>query len=222
MEYINYDAKVEARKQTDNQIEHVRSLVKSWANKVVVGGFYKKEDIVREEGDVWQDADGRSWTKLNGIIQQVSKTQHAKTPWWCPKCERTLNNDIHVKFYWLRGACLDCWSSYETKMKLAKVYDAFERRTLRNNERAWIADIISQHLDYIENQGDMEIHFMDGRWEVLAHSSNFDEMKEKLQADIQFMYDRLMVITNEETLDADEQQRLTEWEIRNPWGGKIS
>ena len=217
MSYINHAAKEEAQRQSRDQIGAVQEKLKKWADKVVVGGFYKKAEEAREEGEVWKDVDGKEWTVKHGIKQNVTRLQDAKMPWWCPSCGRVMNHKIHEKFYWLKSACHDCWIKYEGQMRIEGVYSAYERRMLRANERAWIADIISQHLDYIQNQNDMELHFMDGRWEVLAHASEFDQVKEKLQNDIQFMYDRLEVIEKEEIEDAEHISELENWERENPW-----
>ena len=217
MEYINKEAKAEAKRRSTEQIGAVQDRLKKWANKVVVGGFYKSEGKEYKEGDVWEDSDGKKWTVKNGVKQSISKLQDAKMPWWCPSCGRTMNHKIHEKFYLIKGACHDCWVKYEGKMRIDRVYPAYERKMLRANERAWITDIIEQHLNYIKNQGDMQIHFMDGRWEVLADSSEFDEIKEKLQKDIQFMYERLQVLEQEEEDDQEEQKLLEEWQVDNPW-----
>jgi hypothetical protein len=216
--YIREDAKRDAKMQSLEQIGAVQQKVKKWADKIQVGGFYKKAEAARKEGEVWEE-DGKKWTVRGGIKQSISNLERARLPHWCPKCGKNMNGKLNEKFYWLKGTCHDCWSSYETKMRLAGVYGAYERRMLRANERSWIADVIAQHLDYIENQNDMEIHFMDGRWEVLAKASEFDEVKEKLQKDIQFMYDRLSVIEEEEIKDVENYKNLEAWQAEHPWAG---
>lgn len=219
MKFINEKAKEEAKAKSSDQIHNVRQKIKKWSDRKVFGGYYKKAEPIRKEGEEWTDDEGKTWTVKNGVKQTISRHQDAKIPWWCPKCGRTLNHKIHEKFYILKGACHDCWIAYEGKMRVDGVYPAYERRMLRANERSWIADIIAQHLDYIENQQDMELHFRDGRWEVLADKSEFGEVKEKLRHDIQFMHDRLEFIQREEDDDKQNQIELEEWEEQNPWSG---
>lgn len=216
-EWVKKEAKEEQKKRMEEQVESVRKKLTKWADKVIVGGFYTKENIKREEGDTWEDAEGRTWTIKNGIKQTISHFENYRTPWWCPRCGHPLNHKIHEKFWRIRGACHNCVVKYETKMRIDKVWPAYERRTMRNNEKAWIRDKIQEHQSYISGFKVPQLHFGDGRWEELAQLNQFKELFSTLEKDIKFLEDRLKQIEKEELEDADEQRKLTEWETVNPW-----
>lgn len=199
------------------QIRSAQEKLKKWADKVVVGQYGGAPEEEHKEGDVWEDSDGKKWTIKNGIKQTIRKNQGAITPFWCPRCGGSLSHWLQMKFYKLRGACHDCWVKYETKMRIAEVYFAFERREMRKNERDWLKDAITERLEYIENFKNPQLHFQDGRWEELATKQFFEAAFDKIRADVAFLRDRQAQLEKEEEEDAIEQAKLSEWEQANPW-----
>lgn len=199
------------------QIKNVQSKIKKWANKVVVGGFYEKKETKRKEGDVWEDADGKMWTVKNGIRQTIRKNQAAITPWWCPKCGQTLNHPLHEKFYRLRGTCHDCVIKYEGKMRRDGVWEIYERRVLRNNEKDWIKDTIQKQEEASKSFEFLQIHFQDGRYETLGNKNLFKEQLDRVKYDIELLNKRLGVIEKDEVEDAENYRKLDEWSAENPW-----
>lgn len=215
--YISKEAKIEQKIRMEQQVSSVRDKVGKWANTMVFGGYYKGSPEEYNEGDVWEDNDGKKWTVKNGIKQSVTKLRGAKTPWWCPKCGRSLNAKIHEKFYNLRGTCHDCVVTYEGKMRIDGVWEAYERRVMLLNEQSWLNDKIAELNDYIVNFKTPQLHFSDGRWEELATKSMFNEEFDRIRSDIQFYKDRLKQIEIDKLEDSVNQEKLIEWEKLNPW-----
>ncbi len=215
--YISKEAKLEQKRRMDDQVGAVRDKLSKWSNTMVFGGYYKKSDPTKEEGDTWEDSDGKRWIIKNGIKQSVTKLQTAKTPWWCPKCGGSLHHKLHDKFYRIRGACHDCVIKYEGKMRVDGVWDAYERRALRRNEKSWIQDRISESTEYIRTFKTPQIHFENGGWEEIAPIEVFQSEFARILNDVEFLKGRLRVIETEEREDEGEQNKLLEWESKNPW-----
>jgi len=216
MEYFKPGAKDEQRKKVHSQMSVVREKVKKWADKVVVGGFNEKHEIVRKEGDVWED-DGKTWTVKHGVKQTIRKNQSAVTPWWCPKCGKTLTSKLDSKLYTLRGACHDCVVVYEGKMRVDGVWDAYERHHVRRNEIAFLTSKISEIEDYIRTFKEPQLHFSDGRWEKIATKDMFEEQFNEYRKDIAHILLKIASILKEEEADADKYREFEEWESKNSW-----
>ena len=77
---------------------------------------WRPQQVERQEGEVWEDVDGKKWTKKNGLVQTVTKLDGFKTPWWCPKCGTPLNGH-HLKAYKKAGHCHECILKEEMELK---------------------------------------------------------------------------------------------------------
>jgi hypothetical protein len=171
--------------------------LKKW-DRPVFG--YTSPKIIRKEGEVWEDSDGREWTVKDGITQNLTKLDSAKTPWWCPKCEKTMGHKFDTKFWRLYGMCYDCTIAWHTQMKLDGTYDAWESKTLRDNERGYLKDMILEIEDYIKNFTAPQVVHERG-WEELAPKESFGELFEHLNKQKQSMLDRIKEL---DRMDAEE------------------
>lgn len=96
----------------------------------------------RNEGDVWEDTNGKKWTKKDGIIQSISKLDFARTPLFCPVCESAMSHRIDTKFWRLRNKCMGCVVKEETKMRKEGTWEAYEKENIRLNHIAILTDKI--------------------------------------------------------------------------------
>jgi len=218
--YIKNNTKKDQQQRLDSQVDVVRDKITKWADRVVVGQYTGEPEKERNEGEIWTDVDGKKWIIKNGIKQSIRKTQGAAIPYWCPKCERVLNHWLQEQTYQLRGACYDCWLKYDTKLRKANLFEAYDRRRKWSNEKDWLIDLIAQREDYIKNFKSPQLHFQDGRWEELAHKGLFKDALAAIAKDIQFLKNRYDHIEKEEAKDAVEQRKLGEWEQENPWSAE--
>lgn len=217
MSYLKYD-KEEVRKKIDEAKGNVQEKMNKWANTVVSG--WRPPVVERKEGEVWEDSDGRKWTVKDGIKQNISHLKDARMPWWCPRCHKNMNHRFDDKFYRLKGACFNCVVEYETKMRVDGVWEAYERRQQRNNERAFYVDKIKQHIHYLESWKPLQLMYEDGRYEDFGTREMFSDVFEKIREDIEFINGKLELIQQEENADDEPQQRLANWERSNPfWQG---
>jgi hypothetical protein len=183
----------------------VNEKIEKWANKLVVGGTVKKHYEDRVEGETWFDSNGKQWTRKNGIAQSISKLQDAKTPWFCPRCEKVMNTKMDDKFWRIRGHCFDCQIQDEHKMRLEGTYEAYERRMLRLNEMSWIRDAIEEREAYIREFKVPTVYFENGGYQQLAEIEQFAELFDEIRKDVEFLRARFEVLEKEQEEDDANQ-----------------
>jgi hypothetical protein len=153
--------------------------------------------VERAEGETWTDDDGREWIVKDGLKQTVDKMREARTPWWCPKCSKSMAHRFDNKFYGLYNMCYNCSIDMHTQMMLDGTWDAFEKERVRQNEMAWLRDHISECEDYIRTFKVPQVHFENGGWEEIANINQFKEMFDSLRENITFCKTRLVALESE-------------------------
>jgi hypothetical protein len=156
-------------------------------DKKLVFGWNGQSEPTRVEGDVWEDVNGKQWTIKNGIRQTITKLDTAKTPYWCPKCSKPMNHKLDIKFWRIRGHCMDCNVKLETELRRQGKWEEFERKTMLRNYIAEVKDKIAELQHYhdtvsnpeVINADDTNILMME-RWEV-----DIDKVKTDLMRDIE-------------------------------------
>jgi len=152
---------------SSRDVNRARNLItKKFAAKTVVGTGYQKAQIVRKEGDIWEE-NGKSWTIKNGIKQNVTKLDAAKKairiPLTCPKCSGSMRYYLSQKMYKIHGMCFDCVITYEADLRKAGLYDQYEKAMMQGSMRAfakdleqWVFERINTVNSFITEQGDVE------------------------------------------------------------------
>lgn len=156
-------------------------------NKLVFGWRGEPEPS-RKEGDEWYDVDGKKWTIKNGIRQSVTKQDSAKTPWWCPKCSKPMNHRFDIKFWRIRGHCMDCNVKEEMKIRAQgpEAWQKYEQTVMLRNYIAEVQDKIAELQDYHDtvtkpefvNADETKILMIE-KWDV-----DIEKVKEDLRKDI--------------------------------------
>ena len=153
------------------------------------------QQVERKEGEVWEDVDGKKWTRKNGIIQSVTKLDGFKTPWWCPKCNTPLNG-IHLKAYKKAGHCHECMLKEEMELKKSGKWNDIVVEKGRQNHMAAIRDRIQELQNYHDNlsqpefiHADNEKILMIEKWDVDINTVKKDLMEEitKLQKHLEMV-----------------------------------
>lgn len=175
----------------EKALQDVRRKVAEKLNKDekrLVFGWRGEPEPTRKEGDTWEDVDGKKWTIKNGIRQSVTKLDGAKTPWWCPKCSKPLNHRYDVKFWRIRGHCMDCNVKEEMKIRQQgpEAWYKYERDVMLRNYIAEVRDKIAELQDYHDTVSKPEFVNADEtrvlmieKWDV-----DIDKIKADLKADI--------------------------------------
>ena len=64
----------------------------------------------------------------------------ARTPWFCPKCDKVMKKKLDDKMHMLYGHCLTCQVKDETKMRIDGTYNEWARKKVIANKKAWIEE----------------------------------------------------------------------------------
>jgi transcription elongation factor Elf1 len=161
--------------------------------KIIVGMSPKKERIEYKEGDVWEDSMGKKWTVKNGVKQSVTKLDTAKTPFWCPKCSKPLNHKFDVKFWRIRGHCMDCQAKYESKIRQMGKWEEYEKSVMLSNYIAQLKDTIAELKHNYDAVSDLSVIHADDTNILMVERWNVDSetVKKHIQDDIDLLTKRL-------------------------------
>ena len=149
-------------------VQRLRNLVQGkYGEKVGQSVGYSKATIDHKEGDVWEE-DGRKWTIKDGIKQNITKLDAAKKahlmPIFCPCCGSKMSVAIDKPYYNLHKKCLNCVVEFEHELRVAGLYDAYEKRIINSDLDGFIEDfkkfieseLIITNNSFITEQGDVE------------------------------------------------------------------
>lgn len=169
----------------NNVRRKLNEVMKKTDERIVVGWRPGLEPKY-EEGDTWEDLDGKKWTIKNGIKQTVTKLDAAKTPWFCPHCTKAMSHRFDTKSYNTLGKCYDCAIKEETKMRYEGKWEEYSRQQLQKNYIAGVKDKIAELQHYYDTVSAPEFVHADGekilmieKWDV-----NVDKIKDDLKKDI--------------------------------------
>ena len=98
------------------------------------GQEVEKRSMVGYEGKQKEKGDIKS--ELTDIMSEV------RMPLFCPKCKKTMKKKLDDKFWRLFGHCWDCQLDFEHKLRLEGKYDEWATDRAKNNQRAWVDDMI--------------------------------------------------------------------------------
>ena len=181
----------------EKAVQDVRKKIGEVMNKqeqkLVFG--WRPQQVERQEGEVWEDVDGKKWTKKNGLVQTVTKLDGFKTPWWCPKCGTPLNGH-HLKAYKKAGHCHECMLKEEMELKKSGKWHDVVKEKGRQNHIAWVKDKIQELQNYHENlsqpefiHADNEKILMIEKWDMDINTVKKDLIEEitKLQKHLEMV-----------------------------------
>lgn len=143
----------------------------------------------RKIGDKWFDEYGNEWEQRNGYKIKLGKEwqqelhQYLNTFPNCPKetCTCGMPKKIDQKMKRIHGMCFDCVIDMEHKIRLEGKWDEYEKRKVKQNALAWLAeaerdkDAIASELSRMEFTNDF------GDNEKWKTPFNKEEMLEKIE-----------------------------------------
>jgi len=127
----------------NNARRKINEVLKKNSEQITVG-WRPGLEPTRQEGDTWTDLNDKKWVMKNGIKQTVTKLDGAKTPWYCPQCEKTMGHRFDIKFWGLRGKCMECVIKEETEMRRLGTWKEYEERKIKENYIAALKDRIAE------------------------------------------------------------------------------
>jgi hypothetical protein len=173
----------------NNVRRKLNEVIKKTDEKIVVGWRPSISTNNRKEGETWVDIDGKQWEKTNGMIRSVSKLDGARTPLFCPACEKIMNHSLDTKFWRIRGYCFECNVSEEMKIRKQgpEAWKAYEENIIKRNYYADLKDFIQYLEDLYENVKSPEFILADDQ-NILMHEKynvNVDKIKEDILVEIE-------------------------------------
>ena len=131
-----------------------------YADRIIVSQYTGEKEPERQEGDLWKDREGKQWTIKKGIKQSISPLQDAKTPWWCPVCEKIMT-PLDAKTFRAKSQCYDCLSKEESKLKMDGEWDRYKEKKILENQIDWLKDRMIELTHYHDTLSNPEIHHFD-------------------------------------------------------------
>jgi uncharacterized protein (DUF2267 family) len=140
----------------------IRSLLRG-ETPVISVGYDKNTSVSRVDGDVWTDADGKTWKKENGLVTRIDNEEllqmmvdirrYLTMPKVCPACNREMKpTRLNKKFWKIEKRCFDCVIEEQTRMKIDGSWTKFEQTKLLENERDYYIDILAMIKDTMKNE----------------------------------------------------------------------
>jgi hypothetical protein len=132
-------------------LDIVRDYLNGERPFVQVGYTGVDKYIIRQEGEKWTDHLGKEWIQtksgpqsVNRIMDIVREAMNVKCS-GCG-CEIRWRGRTDEKLHAKTGMCLDCLSTYETKLRAQGKYKAYEKQKMLRNELSHLKDV-KKHLE---------------------------------------------------------------------------
>lgn len=128
--------------------------------------------------------------------------KEARTPWFCPSCNKVMKKRLDNKMYRLYNHCFDCQIKFENKLRIEGKYKSWERRKVLNNKLAWI-DEQKQGVEEWRAQSvkPIEVHNSVGVQNIELEREKWDidvEKINKMATEAIAEFDKMKVETQEE------------------------
>jgi hypothetical protein len=115
---------------------------------------------------VWVE-DGKKWTIRDGIRENITKLDKFKkvaVPLFCPSCKQVMDKQLDPHYYKSYGTCLDCRTTFETKLKLEGKWEDYVTEAYNKeidgyieDYKAYMQDALSESNEgYITEAGDIQ------------------------------------------------------------------
>ena len=192
----------------NNVRRKINEVMKKTDERIVVG-WRPSLAQKREEGETWVDEAGKTWIMKDGIKRNVTSLDGARTPLFCPACEKIMNHRLDTKYWRIRGKCMDCVVADETEMRRLGKWKEYEQEIIRANYIAELKDNIAELRDLHETVSAPEVVLADDtrilmieKWHV-----DIDKVKADIMDDIVYLEEQLAKIEAGEydNLSAEEK-----------------
>ncbi len=82
------------------------------------------------------------------VNDRMDALKEAKTPWFCPECDKVMNKRLDNKMYRLYNHCMDCQVKFENKLRIDGKFEEWEEQKVLNNQLSYINDQIQSIEDW--------------------------------------------------------------------------
>ena len=98
------------------------------------------EEKKKREDEVKADRERRN--------DRMDALKDAKTPWFCPECNKVMKSRLDDKMYRLHNHCFDCQVKFENKLRIEGKYEEWEEQKVLNNQLSYIKAQIASIEDW--------------------------------------------------------------------------
>ena len=105
---------------------------------------------------------------------RMDALKEAKTPWFCPNCDKVMNKRLDDKMYRLHNRCFDCQVKFEGKLRAEGKYEEWEEKKVLNNQLSYLKDQIesienwkeeaSKPFESMDSVGIKEVELQKEKW----------------------------------------------------------
>ena len=105
---------------------------------------------------------------------RMDALKEAKTPWFCPKCEKVMKKRLDDKMYRLYNQCFDCQVKFENKLRIEGKYEEWEEKKMLNNKLSYIKEqiesiddwkeVVSKPVEVFDSVGVKEVELKTEKW----------------------------------------------------------
>ena len=67
--------------------------------------------------------------------------KEARTPWFCPKCDKIMKKRIDSQYYRRYNQCLDCQVEFENKLAVQGKLNEHIEETVRQNKKSYLKEM---------------------------------------------------------------------------------
>jgi hypothetical protein len=168
-------------------VQRLRNVMTGKAGERSTEGIgYTKATEFHKEGDVWTE-DGREWTIKDGIKQNITKLDKAKSlamPMFCPTCKKVMKHNNDKIFWNIYRRCFNCQADFETDLRIAGLWKEYKQNianqgidNLKENYILWVEELINSSKEgFVTEAGDVE-NWKGGINKELAYKSLDETIK---------------------------------------------
>lgn len=177
-------------------------IVKSYLNGekafVQVGYDPNLSNSTRKEGEEWEDSQGRKWIWKNGVKRRVPKKAKIINEQRCKGCNMDVRwgNYLDDRVWPKTGMCYDCYTKFQTDLKLMGMFEVYNELQDLRNERGVLEDYkkkFEESKQFCEENKDKPVTFLeeDGSFEKWDGNIDYNKILEDLNKDLDVVYKRL-------------------------------
>ena len=108
---------------------------------ILVGGTPEKRIMVAMEDTKEKKERQKQIAKEREKSSERSEAlKAARTPWFCPSCDKVMKKRLDDKMYRLYNHCFDCQVEIENKMRIDGTYKEWEEKKVKANTLSWIKE----------------------------------------------------------------------------------
>ena len=128
----------------------------------------KREDEIKADRELKND--------------RMDALKGAKTPWFCPECNKVMKQRLDDKMYRLYNHCFDCQVKFENKLRIEGKYEEWEEQKVLNNQLSYIKDQIESIEDWKEETSKpFEVFDQVGVKELELQTEKWSDNKEQIE-----------------------------------------